>query len=212
MAALACDGKALLPSHIVQASFGSFLLDKILSNFKVHGAIAVNHAGFNCLSIKNSASVSAYALKPSSSTFTNEQTSKSSCSIVYSSQLEHHFSTITTKKAMCTSYISNQIVRPIMFVYLLWPANPLLLMIMKRILSSLSVCILLFGLHKTMKPVRNTHCHFRSNFCQQMFFGGFVESLGWSRKGEDLFTKYGIQDDFLFELITSEILLLLFCC
>lgn len=99
----------------------------------------------------------------------DEQTSKSSCSIVYSSQLEHHFSTITTKKARCTSYISNQFVRPIMFVYLLWPANPLLLRIMKRILSSLSVCILLFGLHKTMKPVKNTHCHLRSNFCQQMF-------------------------------------------
>jgi hypothetical protein len=75
MTALACDGKALLTSHIVQASFGSFLLDKILSNFKVPGAIAVNHAGFNCLRIKNSASVFAYALKPSSSTFTNEQTS-----------------------------------------------------------------------------------------------------------------------------------------
>jgi hypothetical protein len=31
---------------------------------------------------------------------------------------------------------------------------------------------LLFGLHKTMKPVKNRHCHFRSNFCQRMFLEG----------------------------------------
>jgi hypothetical protein len=62
---------------------------------------------------------------------------------------------------------------------------------MKRILSSLSICILLFGLHKTMKPVKNT-LSLQVQFLPTNVFGGFVESLGWSRKGQDIFTKYAL--------------------
>jgi hypothetical protein len=74
IAALAFDGKALLPYHIAQAwwIFGSFLLYQTQSNFTVPGGIAVNHA----LGLKHQECLHIFAsLKPSCFAFTDEQTS-----------------------------------------------------------------------------------------------------------------------------------------